>query len=101
VHAFARVKNRDNYSPKVMHWNYRVFKQDKDGRTVYSVREAYYDENNKPSGWTERAETLDDYEDPDELLKALRMMVKDVEKSIADALDFDAEPEGDNLEIEE
>ena len=52
-----------------MHWNYRVFKQDKDGRTVYSVREVYYDETN-PSRWQERAETLDGDEDPDELLEA-------------------------------
>lgn len=70
-------------------WNYRVFKKQIDGKTSYGLHECYYDDNDKPDGWTENAVKLDYFDTPEELQEALQMMFNDVNKSAADILDYD------------
>ena len=73
-----------------MTWNYRIFKRNYDGETLYELHETFYDKDNKPDSWTKEPE-FGPYESACELIEELRVMLEDAKKYKNDVLDYDEE----------
>lgn len=59
-----------------MHWNYRILLHPDD---YYAVHEVFYNEDNKPDGWTE--DPIDfGGDNPEDVRQALRTALSDITK---------------------
>lgn len=57
-----------------MSWNYRVIRKNNSGMISFEIHEVYYDENGKPSAWSENAMAPYGEETVSELLEDYKMM---------------------------
>ena len=62
---------------KLKYWNYRIVKEN----DSYSIREVYYNSNDKPTSWTKDADFLWT-ENVEDLNSILEMMIKGTKKPI-------------------
>lgn len=63
-----------------MSWNYRVVKRTLDNEVCYSIEEAYYNDLNQVTGWTESNEIIGD--DLSELQQVLQHMQESLNKEV-------------------
>ena len=59
-----------------MTWNYRIFKRNYDGETLYELHDTFYNEEGKPDSWTEDPQ-FGPCESVHDLIEELTMMLKD------------------------
>lgn len=71
-----------------MHWNYRIFEHVTEKETTFALHECHYDEHGHPNGWSENPE-CGHFESVDGLLKSMRLMMQDAERSCGRVLSWD------------
>ena len=73
-------------------WNYRVIRKPAGNEFSYGLYEVMYNDDGKIFAHSEEPEKLSGYEDLEDLLKSLSLMVSDIEKHVSkekDVLDYD------------
>lgn len=70
-----------------MSWNYRLTKKD----DLFSLHEAYYNEDKEVCGLTQDPAQVAHYESVDELIDDLERMLKDAKRYKNDVLDYEME----------
>lgn len=83
-----------------MHWNNRIFKHVKDNIESYAIHECFYDDSGRTLGWTETPET-GHYDSVEDLIEGLKQILRDVEKSKDDVLDYNSKPESNEWEADD
>jgi len=76
-------------------WNYRIFKRNYSGETLYELHETFYDDEGKPDSWSKEPE-FGPCESVHDLMEDLRLMLKDAGRYSDDVLDYDKETNENN-----
>ena len=72
-------------------WNYRLMRHTNEHVYWYAIHEVFYDDDGYEYAWTED-EITPVADDKEEMIKVLKMMLRDVKRS--PVMDYDAKPRG-------